>query len=115
MNSAPSNRFLRRSVAAHGRTALAFEARGRRLHSHAVTPPPAPRNFAKPFSIAGFIAAEIYMIFVVLGPNTAGVETPLWANVARLLIVGIFLGLFGALAGLGAGLLVTAIANKLRR
>ncbi len=59
--------------------------------------------------------AELYMVFTVLGPNTAGVEPPTLAMILRLLTASIFFGLFGALAGMGIGLLVTALVNTLRR
>lgn len=80
-----------------------------------MTPPPSPRNLAKPFSIAGFLVAEIYMLFVVLGPNTAGVEAPLGAMIARIVAAALFFGPFGALVGMGVGLLVTGLRSKLRR
>ena len=34
------------------------------------------RNLAKPFAIAGFILAEIYMVFTVLGPYSREVRPP---------------------------------------
>lgn len=80
-----------------------------------MNPSSAPRNFAKVFSILGFIAAEIYMLFTVLGPNVIGVETPPGAMAARIAAAALFFGPFGALVGLGIGLLVTALVNRLRR
>ncbi len=77
--------------------------------------PPTPRNFVKPFSIAGFVAAEIYMLFTVLAPNTAGVPAPLSAMIFRVLGAALFFGPFGALVGMGIGLLVTGLVNALRR
>ena len=82
------------------------------------------RNLAKPFSIAGFILAEIYMLFTVLGPYgretqplpmpplteaavPAGTPAPASAKVTRVLICAFFFGPFGALVGTGVGLLVS--------
>ena len=76
---------------------------------------PSTRNFAKPFSIAGLIVGEIYMLFTVLGPNTAGVVAPLGAMVARVAGAALFFGPFGAVVGMGVGLLVSGLVNLLRR
>ena len=84
------------------------------------------RNLAKPFcAIAGFILAEIYMLFTVLGnygretqplpmppmpdavATPAGTPPPLSAKVTRVLVCAVFFGPFGALAGTGVGLLVS--------
>ena len=64
--------------------------------------------------MVGFVAAEIYMFFAVLGPNSAGLEVPPGPMLGRI-AVALFCGLFGALVGLGLGLLVTALVNRLRR
>jgi hypothetical protein len=91
------------------------------------------RNYAKPFCIAGFILAEIYMLFVVLAPyghdQGRGLPAPIpfETNVAayapippgymavRVLVAGIFFGPLGALVGLGVGLIFSAIVQALRR
>ncbi len=73
------------------------------------------RNFAKPFAIAGFILAELYMLFAVLAPNLHGAPTPVSATVWRVAASALFLGPFGAAAGTGVGLLVSALVGKLRR
>lgn len=92
---------------------------------------PAPiRNLVKPFSIAGFVLAEIYMLFTVLAPNApvlvfytapvpvpvllTSVPAPLWAKIARIAACSLFFGPFGALVGMGVGLLVTGLVNQIR-
>jgi hypothetical protein len=90
------------------------------------------RNLAKPFAIVGFILAEIYMLFTVLGgygheaqplpmPPLAEVGTaapgtppPLKARITRVLICAVFFGPFGALAGTGLGLLVSGLRGDFR-
>jgi hypothetical protein len=89
------------------------------------------RNLAKPFSIAGFILAEIYMLFTVLGPYghetqplpmpplteaavPAGTPAPTSAKVTRVLICAVFFGPFGALVGMGVGLLVSGALGDFR-
>ena len=69
------------------------------------------RNVTKPFSIAGFILGEIYMLFTVLAPQhgaTPPVDFQIWA----VLTAALFFGPFGALVGLGIGLLVGAVLPK---
>jgi len=91
------------------------------------------RNLAKPFAIAGFILAEVYMLFTVLGPygretqplpmpplaDAAGVQPgtppPLSAKITRILICSIFFGPFGALVGTGAGLLASGLRGDFRQ
>jgi hypothetical protein len=91
------------------------------------------RNYAKPFCIAGFILAEIYMLLVVLAPYghdpgrglpapipfdttiAAGTPAPSWYVIGRVLVAGLFFGPFGALVGLGIGLVFSAIVQTLRR
>jgi hypothetical protein len=84
-------------------------------------------NLVKTCSIIGFVLAEIYMLFVVLAPNLPGktsrmlipevlipkepgvepgAKAPVGAQVKRILIAGVFFGPFGAMAGLGVGLLL---------
>lgn len=91
------------------------------------------RNLAKPFAIAGFILAEIYMLFTVLGhygresdplpaPPLAemanapakGTPPPLKAQITRIVICSVFFGPFGALVGTGAGLLVSGLRGDFR-
>jgi hypothetical protein len=92
------------------------------------------RNYAKPFCIAGFILAEIYMLFVVLAPNTgrdpsrtllspiviesttpADPAVPTGYKIGRVLVASIYFGPAGALVGLGVGLAFSAVAQALRR
>src|SRR5580693_6105364 len=91
------------------------------------------RNLAKPFAIVGFILAEIYMLFTVLGnygretqplpmppladavATPAGTPPPLGAKVTRVLVSAVFFGPFGALAGTGVGLLVSGLRGDFRR
>jgi hypothetical protein len=84
------------------------------------------RNLAKPFSIAGFILAEIYMLFTVLAPYghethelplpipevstvAPGAPVPLSAMIFRVAASSIFFGPFGAVVGCGVGLLVSGM------
>ncbi|MGB8170710.1 MAG: hypothetical protein WCF18_24615 [Chthoniobacteraceae bacterium] len=91
------------------------------------------RNYAKPFCIAGFILAEIYMLLVVLAPYghdqgrglpapipfdttlAPGTPAPLAYVIGRVLVAGVFFGPLGALVGLGVGLIFSAIAQALRK
>jgi len=91
------------------------------------------RNLAKPFAIVGFILAEIYMLFTVLGsygpqveplplPPLAesvtvppGTPPPLKAKITRVLVCAVFFGPFGALAGTGLGLLVSGLRGDFRQ
>lgn len=90
------------------------------------------RNLAKPFAIAGFILAEIYMLATVLGdygrethplpvplPETAAVEpgtpVPMGAKISRVLIASVFFGPLGAVVGTGVGLLVSGALGDFRR
>src|SRR5687768_2393776 len=84
-------------------------------------------NLVKTCSILGFILAEVYMLFVVLAPNVPGkesrmfipasmipkaegvapgTEAPLGAKIRRVLVSAVFFGPFGAMAGVGVGLLL---------
>lgn len=90
------------------------------------------RNLAKPFAIAGFILAEIYMFFTVLGPYgrethalpmpipevsavPAGTPPPTGAKITTLLVCSIFFGPFGAIVGTGLGLLVSGLRGDFRQ
>jgi hypothetical protein len=90
------------------------------------------RNLAKPFAIVGFVLAEIYMLFTVLGgyghetgtlpmppmPDAVavapGTPPPLSAKITRILVCSVFFGPFGALAGTGVGLLVSGLRGDFR-
>ena len=91
------------------------------------------RNLAKPFAIAGFILAEIYMLFTVLGhygretqplpmpplAEVAGVQPgtppPVGAQITRVLVCAFFFGPFGALVGTGVGLLASGLRGDFRQ
>jgi len=90
------------------------------------------RNLAKPFAIVGFILAEIYMLFAVLGPYgneyrppvmpipevevvPAHTPPPIGAKITRVLVSSIFFGPFGAIAGTGIGLIVSGLLGDFRR
>ena len=87
------------------------------------------RNYTKSFSIAGIVLGEIYMLYTVLAPNRKGppipinvpmphdvipadTAIPLGIQIFRLALYSIPFGLFGALVGLGIGLLVTGLLAK---
>ncbi len=95
----------------------------------------AGNRIVKYCSIAGFVLAEIYMALVVLAPPKKpgdkvesrmiiplseipksdvplGTPPPLSTKITRLLVVGFFLGPFGAMAGLGIGLLIAGVMPK---
>ena len=80
------------------------------------------RNYTKPFSIAGLVLGEIIMLYTVLAPNRKGppipinlpipletlpgdVAIPASALILKIALCSIYFGLFGALVGLGIGLL----------
>ena len=89
------------------------------------------RNYAKPFCIAGFILAEIYMLLVVLAPYgheqgrklpmpipfdsgvAPGTPPPLSAVITTVVVCAVFFGPLGALVGLGVGLLFSALVQWL--
>lgn len=90
------------------------------------------RNLAKPFAIVGFLLAEAYMLFTVLGPYSRethalpfpvpeivavepGAPVPPGAKVSRVLICALFFGPFGAIAGTGLGLLASGLRGDFRR
>ena len=92
------------------------------------------RNLAKPFAIAGFILAEIYMLATVLAPYghvdvplpmpapapevSASVEPgtprPLKTKLSEIAVLSLFFGPFGAIAGTGVGLLVSGLRGDFR-
>ena len=87
-------------------------------------------------TIAGFVLAEIYMLFTVLAPNVpglpiksrmiipaseipksdlpAGTPPPTDVKVTRVLVAAIFFGPFGAMAGMGVGLLIQGATQNIR-
>jgi hypothetical protein len=77
--------------------------------------PNAPRNLALPGAIAGFVLAEVYMLFTALGPNLKDAAVPWEAQIMRVLVLAVFFGPFGAAAGTGVGLLATALWGLVRR
>lgn len=73
---------------------------------------PRGRNVTKPFSIAGFILGEIYMLAVVLAPLPNGTRPPWDYLLGRVGVMSIYFGCFGALVGMGIGLIVGAWLSK---
>lgn len=92
------------------------------------------RNYSKPFSIAGFILGEIYMVLLCLAPYRKGpparlpmgVELPIPpsdlppgspiptdALIVKMAVSAIFFGIFGALVGMGIGLLIGGLIDWL--
>ena len=89
----------------------------------------AVRNYTKFFSIIGIVLGEIYMLYFVLAPKHKGAPipinipvpletlpaetaTPASAHIMELVLLAPFMGIFGALVGLGIGLLVTGLLAK---
>ena len=87
------------------------------------------RNYTRFFSIVGIVLGEIYMLYTVLAPRRKGAPieisvpmpievlpadttTPAWARFWELSLGSVYFGLFGALVGLGIGLLVTGLLAK---
>lgn len=92
------------------------------------------RNLTKPFSIAGFVLAEIYMLFAVLAPLKSSIPTSITYAIAaqygvlapftgsmpipaeylvwRVFCAALFFGPFGALVGMGLGLVVGALLPR---
>lgn len=87
------------------------------------------RNYTKICSIGGLVLGEIYMLYVVLAPYRKGppipisvpmphdvipadAAIPLSALILKIALSSVFFGLFGALVGLGIGLLVTGLMQK---
>lgn len=71
-------------------------------------------TLAKPFTIAGFVLGEVYMLLTVLAPNLKGTVVPLEAKFDRVLVGGVFFGPFGAAVGLGVWLLGLAAVQTFR-
>lgn len=92
------------------------------------------RNLAKPFSIAGFVFGEIYMVLLCLAPYRKappprlpmGIELPVPpsplppgtpiptdALMVKMAVSAIFFGPFGALVGLGIGLLIGGLLDRI--
>src|SRR5688572_22301941 len=93
------------------------------------------KNLVKICTIAGFILAEIYMVWVVLAPYSPGkarpmfvpeamipkepdlppgTQPPLRVKIIRLAVCAFFFGPFGAMAGCGVGLLAQGLRQKFR-
>jgi hypothetical protein len=70
------------------------------------------RNFAKVFTIAGFVLGEIYMLFTVLAPYRTGAAIPTSALIWKTATSAIFFGPFGAALGLGIGLLLAGLLRR---
>ncbi|MHA3775211.1 hypothetical protein ACXR0O_27115 [Verrucomicrobiota bacterium sgz303538] len=70
------------------------------------------RNFTKPFFIAGFILGELYVVLLLLAPTAPGNAGVHWSGALTAILL---FGPFGGAAGGGIGLLVSAIASKLKR
>jgi hypothetical protein len=70
------------------------------------------RNLTKPFSIAGFVLGEVYMLFIVFAPSRSGEAVPLAHQFWRVVSLAGFCGVSGALIGLGVGLLVSALLSR---
>lgn len=93
------------------------------------------RNLAKPFAIAGFILAEIYMLFTVLAPYgheshalpmpipevamassvPPGTPPPLKTKITTVLVLSVFFGPFGALVGMGVGLMASGLRGDFKQ
>ncbi len=93
------------------------------------------KNLVKIATIAGFILAEIYMVWVVLAPYSPGkasrmfvpeylipkepgvapgTQPPMKVTITRLAVCAVFFGPFGAMAGCGVGLLLEGLRQKLQ-
>ena len=88
------------------------------------------RNFNKLFSIIGLVLGEIYMLLTILAPYHKGPAVPLkfavpieralpadlsmpvGVLVFNLVVFAVLFGVFGALVGLGVGLLLTGLFAK---
>ena len=87
------------------------------------------RNYTKISSITGIVLGEIYMLYTVLAPYRKGppipisvpmphdvipadAAIPLGALLLKIALCSVFFGLFGALVGLGIGLLITGLLQK---
>ena len=66
------------------------------------------RNLSKPFSIAGLIFGELYMVAFLFAPRKTGELVPIAYQIKTALVLAPFCGVFGALIGMGLGLLVSA-------
>lgn len=92
------------------------------------------RNLTKPFSIAGFVLGEVYMVLLCLAPYRQGPPRPLPMGIElpippsdlppgtpipvdalmlKMAVSAIFFGPFGALVGLGLGLLIGGLLDWL--
>jgi len=72
-------------------------------------------NLIKPFTIAGFILGEAYMLYAVLAPYRTGAPIPTSTLVWKLLASSIFFGPFGAAVGMGVGVLLAGLLSRWSR
>ena len=63
-------------------------------------------------SIAGFVAGEIYLGFAALAPYPNGTEVQLAGKIWRIAAASLFFGPFGAVVGMGIGLLLTGLLRR---
>ena len=70
------------------------------------------KTWAKPFTIGGFVAGEVYMFFTALAPNLKGTTVPLEAMIQRCLALSIFMGVFGAAVGAGIWMIGHGLGQK---
>jgi hypothetical protein len=73
-----------------------------------------PPSIVKKFAIAGFLFAEIYMVFTVASPRLKGVDIPTSAIAVRVAAMAVLFGPFGLAVGTGVGLLVDGALRKFR-
>jgi hypothetical protein len=66
------------------------------------------RNLSKPFSIAGLVFGELYMLAFVFAPSKTGEVVPMAHQFWRVVTLAPMIGVLGSLLGLRVGLLLTA-------
>jgi hypothetical protein len=69
-------------------------------------------NLIKPFTIAGFVFGEAYMLYAVLAPYRTGAAIPSSTLAWKIVASAIFFGPFGAAVGMGIGVLVAALLSR---
>ena len=70
------------------------------------------RNYPKIFGLLGASLGLIYMLFTVLAPLRSGEVVPWPHQIWRIISLSPFFAVFGALVGLGVGLLVAGLLKK---